>query len=144
MYALSTGWTYTDKNPWGSHFNYDDPRFQQTMAWFHGLIDKGYVPSLATARSGTSVVDGFGAGKYALSTNGSWMINSYFGYDGPFPPFNDSLIHHYVFTLYALKVDRLALSGTFNGTDARRAVRDHVIAEATHSGTYTLNRRLLG
>ncbi|MEU4766347.1 sugar ABC transporter substrate-binding protein [Actinosynnema sp. NPDC023794] len=82
MYALSTGWTYTDKNPWGSHFNYDDPRFQQTMGWFRGLIDKGYMPSLAIARSGTSVNDGFGAGKYALSTNGSWMINSYFGYDG--------------------------------------------------------------
>ena len=26
------------------------------------------------------------------------MAGDYFGYDGPFPPFNDSLIHHYVFT----------------------------------------------
>ncbi|WP_033440442.1 ABC transporter substrate-binding protein [Saccharothrix sp. NRRL B-16314] len=82
MYALATGWTYTDKNPWGSKFNYDDPRFQQALGWFRGLIEKGYLPSLATARSGTSVNDGFGAGKYALSTNGSWMIGSYFGYDG--------------------------------------------------------------
>jgi multiple sugar transport system substrate-binding protein len=81
-YALSTGWEYTDKNPWGTKFNYDDPRFQQTLGWYRGLIDKGYLPSLAVARSGTSVNDGFGAGKYALSTNGSWMINSYFGYDG--------------------------------------------------------------
>ena len=30
------------------------------------------------------------------------MSGDYFGYDGPFPPFNDSLVHHYVFTLYAL------------------------------------------
>ncbi|GAA1292391.1 sugar ABC transporter substrate-binding protein [Saccharothrix xinjiangensis] len=82
MYALSTGWQYTDKNPWGTKFNYDDPRLQQTLSWYRGLIEKGYLPSLAVSRSGTSVNDGFGAGKYALSTNGSWMINSYFGYDG--------------------------------------------------------------
>ena len=31
------------------------------------------------------------------------MAGQYFGYDGPFPPFNDSLVHHYVFTLYALR-----------------------------------------
>ncbi|GAA4190715.1 ABC transporter substrate-binding protein [Microbispora amethystogenes] len=82
MYALSTGWQFTDKNPWGTKFRYDDPRFQKTIAWWRGLIDKGYMPSLAIARSGTSVNDGFGAGKYALSTNGSWMINTYYGYDG--------------------------------------------------------------
>lgn len=80
MYALSTGWTYTDKNPWGTRFQYDDPRFQQTIGWYRSLIDKGYLPSLATSRSGVSVNDAFGAGKYALSTNGSWMIGSYFGY----------------------------------------------------------------
>jgi multiple sugar transport system substrate-binding protein len=82
MYPLSTGWQYTDKNPWGTKFQYDDKRFQDSIGWFRGLISKGYMPSLAIARSGTSVNDAFGAGKYALSTNGSWMINTYFGYDG--------------------------------------------------------------
>jgi multiple sugar transport system substrate-binding protein len=79
-YALSTGWTYTDKNPWGSSFKYDDSRFQDAIAWYRGLITKGYMPSLAISRSGVSVNDAFGAGKYALSTNGSWMIGTYFGY----------------------------------------------------------------
>ena len=27
MYAVSNGWKYTDKNPWGTEFNYDDPKF---------------------------------------------------------------------------------------------------------------------
>jgi Raf kinase inhibitor-like YbhB/YbcL family protein len=72
------------------------------------------------------------------------MAGQYFGYDGPFPPFNDSLIHHYVFTLYALSIERVPLEGSFNGTQAREAIYHHVLAEATHSGTYTLNRRLLG
>jgi len=71
------------------------------------------------------------------------MAGDYFGYDGPFPPFNDSLIHHYVFTLYALSVPRLAVDGAFTGPQVREAVAKHVLAEATHSGTYTLNRRLI-
>ena len=69
------------------------------------------------------------------------MAGEYFGYDGPFPPFNDSLVHHYVFTLYALSVERLPVEGRSPGRGARRSA-DHVLAEATLSGTYTLNRRL--
>ena len=68
---------------------------------------------------------------------------SYFGYDGPFPPFNDSLVHHYVFTLYATTLARLPLEGVFTGAQVREAITGHVLEAATHSGTYTLNRRLL-
>ena len=66
----------------------------------------------------------------------------YFGYDGPFPPFNDSLVHHYVFTLYALDLARLAVEGHFDGHQVRQALAGHVLGAATLSGTYTLNRRL--
>ena len=34
------------------------------------------------------------------------MAGNYFGYDGPCPPWNDSILHHYVFTIYALGVVR--------------------------------------
>ncbi len=71
------------------------------------------------------------------------MAGQYFGYDGPFPPFNDSLVHHYVFTLYALSVKRLPLEGAFTGAQVRAALAGHVLDAATYSGTYTLNRRLL-
>jgi Raf kinase inhibitor-like YbhB/YbcL family protein len=71
------------------------------------------------------------------------MAGQYFGYDGPFPPFNDSLVHHYVFTLYALDVARTPVDGVFSGAQVREAIARHVLAEATHSGTYTLNRRLI-
>ena len=67
----------------------------------------------------------------------------YFGYDGPFPPFNDSLVHHYVFTLYAVALPRLPLEGIFTGDQVRQKLAGRVLAEATFSGTYTLNRRLL-
>jgi len=71
------------------------------------------------------------------------MAGRYFGYDGPFPPFNDSLVHHYVFTLYAVALPRLPLEGVFDGNAVRRALAGRVLAEATFSGTYTLNPRLL-
>jgi len=71
------------------------------------------------------------------------MAGNYFGYDGPFPPFNDSLVHHYVFTLYALALPRVPLQGHFTGAQVRQAITGQVLDAATHSGTYTLNRRLL-
>jgi hypothetical protein len=71
------------------------------------------------------------------------MAGQYFGYDGPFPPWNDSLVHHYVFTLYAVSLARLPVEGAFTGGQVRRALAGHVLGEATFSGTYTLNPRLL-
>ena len=68
----------------------------------------------------------------------------YFGYDGPFPPFNDSLVHHYLFALYALDLPRLAVAGDFTGAQVREALAGHVLGAATLSGTYTLNKRLRG
>jgi Raf kinase inhibitor-like YbhB/YbcL family protein len=93
--------------------------------------------TLQGARHGLNDYTGWFAGDAERAGN-------YFGYDGPFPPFNDSLVHHYVFTLYALSVARAPLEGHFNGAQARQAIYEHVLAEATHSGTYTLNRRLVG
>ena len=47
------------------------------------------------------------------------MSGDYFGYDGPCPPWNDSIVHHYVFTLYALDIEKCGVSGTFKGGDVR-------------------------
>ncbi|WP_432723103.1 YbhB/YbcL family Raf kinase inhibitor-like protein [Jeongeupia wiesaeckerbachi] len=70
------------------------------------------------------------------------MAGQYFGYDGPCPPWNDALTHRYVFTLYALDIERLAVDGPFTGEDVRKAMSGHVLGEARLTGTYTLNRRL--
>ena len=100
------------------------------------------VPALAvfgleTARHGLNDYTGW----FAANPE---MAGHYFGYDGPFPPFNDSLIHHYVFTVYALAVARAPVEGRFTGPQVRQSIYNHILAEATHSGTYTLNRRLIG
>ncbi|CAN5854281.1 YbhB/YbcL family Raf kinase inhibitor-like protein [soil metagenome] len=70
------------------------------------------------------------------------MEGTYRGYDGPCPPWNDSLVHHYTFTLFALDVDTLNLAGAFSADDAVAAMEGHVLEEATIQGTYTLNPRL--
>jgi Raf kinase inhibitor-like YbhB/YbcL family protein len=67
------------------------------------------------------------------------MEGDYGGYDGPWPPFNDERLHHYHFTVYALDVPALELPERFGGSDALRAMKGHVIDEATIVGTYTLN-----
>ena len=81
MYSGTTGWTATDKTPWGTHYNFDKPEIQSTIAWWRTLIEKGYMPSLESV-TGQSAGDIFGAGKYALLTNGSWSINQMFSYKG--------------------------------------------------------------
>jgi Raf kinase inhibitor-like YbhB/YbcL family protein len=70
------------------------------------------------------------------------MEGTYKGYDGPCPPWNDSLIHHYVFTLYALDVPTLGLTGDFTATDVKDAMGGHILDSAGIIGTYTLNPRL--
>jgi Raf kinase inhibitor-like YbhB/YbcL family protein len=61
------------------------------------------------------------------------------GYDGPCPPWNDAIPHHYHYTVYALNVARLPLSGAFGGADAVRAMRGHVLAQGELVGVYTQN-----
>ena len=70
------------------------------------------------------------------------MRGDYYGYDGPCPPWNDEIIHHYVFTVYALNIDQLPVSGRFGGPEVRAAIFGHVLAEASLTGTYTLNAKL--
>lgn len=67
------------------------------------------------------------------------MKGDYFGYDGPCPPWNDSIVHHYVFTVYALDVAQLGVSGKFRGLDVLNAMKGHVLAEAKITGVYSLN-----
>ncbi|NOR62474.1 MAG: YbhB/YbcL family Raf kinase inhibitor-like protein [Rhodobacteraceae bacterium] len=68
------------------------------------------------------------------------MSGNYGGYDGPCPPWNDSIMHHYHFTVFALNTNDLKLSGPFTGADVLSAIEGHVLAKAEHVGTYSMNR----
>jgi hypothetical protein len=68
------------------------------------------------------------------------MTGDYYGYDGPCPPFNDSIVHHYRFTAYALDVDRVAVDGKFTAADVLAAVDGHVLGEASLVAKYKINQ----
>ena len=66
------------------------------------------------------------------------MSGEYLGYDGPCPPWNDALLHHYHFKVYALDVAKLSLTEGFSLATLRAAMAGHVLAEAATHGTYRL------
>ncbi|HEX7158662.1 MAG TPA: YbhB/YbcL family Raf kinase inhibitor-like protein [Edaphobacter sp.] len=70
------------------------------------------------------------------------MEGDYYGYDGPCPPWNDSIVHRYYFTLYALDVERLDVRGEPTAERVQAALKGHVLAEARVMGTYSLNPRV--
>jgi Raf kinase inhibitor-like YbhB/YbcL family protein len=67
------------------------------------------------------------------------MGGDYLGYDGPCPPWNDELLHHYHFVLYATDLERCPVDGPFTPAALRAAIAGHVLAEARLTGTYSLN-----
>lgn len=84
-------------------------------------------------------------GRHGINDYTGWfagdkdMGGDYYGYDGPCPPWNDEIPHHYTFTVFALDVARLPLEGRFDGHAARKAIQGHVLAQAAITGRYTLN-----
>lgn len=67
------------------------------------------------------------------------MEGVYGGYDGPCPPWNDSIIHLYHFTLYALSVEALPMSGTFTREEVLKEMSGSILAETSYTGTYSMN-----
>ena len=99
-----------------------------------GIVAKGKQSPAGPAGSRQGVND------YTLWFDGDGdMRGDYFGYDGPCPPWNDEIRHRYIFTLYALDVERLPVEGRFNGQQVREALRGHVLAQTSLTGFYALN-----
>jgi Raf kinase inhibitor-like YbhB/YbcL family protein len=98
-----------------------------------GLVAKGKQPGRqAYGVRGLNDYTGWFAGDAA-------MAGHYAGYDGPWPPFNDERRHRYRFTLYALDVETLGLTGLFGLAEARRALGGRVLAQASLNTHYALN-----
>ena len=67
------------------------------------------------------------------------MAGEYLGYDGPYPPPNDLLLHRYFFRVFALDTNRLDVPEKFTAADVFRAMHGHVLGEAATYGTYSLH-----
>ncbi|HEX7339152.1 MAG TPA: YbhB/YbcL family Raf kinase inhibitor-like protein [Rhodanobacteraceae bacterium] len=95
----------------------------------HGKVDPVGPPG---SRQGLNDYTGWFAGDEA-------MRGEYYGYDGPCPPWNDAIVHHYHFAIHALDVVTLNLTGRFDLDDVRRAMTGHVLARAEWVGTYAIH-----
>ena len=130
------------------------PKSLPRVDFFHWvLVDlPASVSAIAAAEFSSSVVARGKAGPRAahgarqgVNDYTAWfasdgdMSGDYYGYDGPCPPWNDEIAHRYVFTVFALDVDRVPLDGRFGGNEVRTAIRGHVLAQASITGRYTLN-----
>ncbi|MGP5005836.1 ABC transporter substrate-binding protein [Brachybacterium tyrofermentans] len=81
-FALSTGWTFTDADTWGTHFNYDDERFAATMDWYFGLVDKGLFAPFGMFGDSSPTQTQVQTGKAGLSLAGSWMVTTFNNMEG--------------------------------------------------------------
>jgi Raf kinase inhibitor-like YbhB/YbcL family protein len=142
-----------DVNQEGREISIDLPR----VDFYHWvLVDiPGHVQEIPEGAYSSGVTPRGKAGPLALDGTRqgindytSWfavdrdMSGDYFGYDGPCPPWNDALVHRYVFTVYALDVAELDVSGRFTGQQAIAAMQGHILGQAAITGMYTLNARL--
>ena len=75
----------------------------------------------------------------AWFANHEEMAGNYYGYDGPCPPWNDSIPHHYIFTLYALDVEKFPVQRKFRAPDVLKAIQGHVLGTTKLTGLYSLN-----
>lgn len=73
----SAGWDYTNKKTWGDHYNYDQKVFKETIDWFFGLAEKGYMAPLEDYSDTNHSETQLGAGTAALAINGSWMLRTF-------------------------------------------------------------------
>ncbi len=109
-----------------------------------GGIDKGAFSSEVTPKGKGGPTGPHGT-RQGINDYSGWfagdqdMGGDYYGYDGPCPPWNDSVVHRYVFTLYALDVEHCPLQGSFKGPDVLRAIQGHVLGSTTLTGLYALN-----
>ncbi len=91
---------------------------------------------------------GAGGGRRGRNSYTGWfegdpdMGGTYCGYDGPCPPSNDEVVHHYIYSVHALDAASLGLDGGFDLDELRAAMEGHVLASASITGTYTLNPAL--
>lgn len=102
-----------------------------------GVVARGKSapPGPAGARQGQNDYTGWFSGD-------ADMEGRYLGYDGPCPPWNDSVPHHYRFELFALDIATVPVQGAFTAAQVLAAIEGHVLASASLTGRYSLNPRI--
>ncbi len=98
--------------------------------------------------AGGKAADAAPVGNHGVNDYTAWfaddpaMAGTWHGYDGPAPPWNDSIPHRYIFTVYALDVPETGLEPGFARSQLDAVLDEHTIDSASITVTYSLNPRL--
>lgn len=142
----------TDVNQEGREVPPDLPRVDFTH-WLLADIpaDTSEIPEGAHASgvvAGGKDADASPHGVHGRNDYTSWfegdpdMAGSWNGYDGPAPPWNDSIPHRYEFTVMAIDTPTLGLGPGFDRDELLDALAGHVLDSASLTVTYALNPSL--
>jgi Raf kinase inhibitor-like YbhB/YbcL family protein len=129
------------------------PKTAERQTFYHWVIVD--IPAnVKSLKEGTGSKERVVHGKAAMSSDsGKQGLNmftvataandalkgNYHGYDGPCPPWNDEVSHHYHFTVYALSVKSLGLPAEFDGPAAVDAMKDKILAQGVLNTLYSTN-----
>ena len=108
-----------------------DPDAPTGSGWWHWIVYN--IPGNVSG-----LVAGAGDGAKKLLPPGAMQGNTDFGtpgYGGPCPPVGDKP-HRYVFTVYALKVDKIDVAGWRHGRVHRLQHPREPVAKATFTALY--------
>jgi hypothetical protein len=103
-----------------------------------GAVSNGLVPHGKPQIASPVGVPGINNYTAVFAKNAA-MNGTYYGYDGPCPPWNDDVVHHYHFRVYALGVPKLNVPANFDGSTAIAAMQGKVLAKGQEVGLYTTN-----
>lgn len=109
-----------------------DPDAPTGSGWWHWIV--------ADIPAGTTELPkGAGSGKASLPSGALQTRNDFgfAGFGGAAPPLG--ALHHYVFTVHALKVDKIGVEEQASGAMVGFMIYMHGIGKATLTVTYTSN-----
>ncbi|GGE63817.1 ABC transporter substrate-binding protein [Nesterenkonia cremea] len=80
--AGANGWAHTNADVWGDEYNFDDPALHETLDWYFGLVEKGFLAPYEEVGTDPNLQQQLGSGQAALAADGSWMVNTFAGLEG--------------------------------------------------------------
>lgn len=104
-----------------------DPDAPTGSGWWHWVVVN--IPTSVTQLASGASPSKMPAGSLETRTDFGKP-----GYGGPCPPPGET--HHYIFTIYALKVDKLDLDAQASGAMAGFMIRSNSLANATFTATF--------
>jgi len=130
--------TFVDANKAGRTIPADAPR----IAFYHWVladVPPTFTRIAAGVDSNGPAPKPPGSTAYGIRGVNGMGPGPHGGYDGPCPPSNDLRVHHYHFTVYALDVAHLGVTGNFTGPGALAAMQGHILAQGEAVGLYSTN-----